>query len=65
MVTIDRKFEFESKVLQEKINSWRLRDWMKIMAFSIDWSSITLWTEDLLQIWLKWDGKTLDFIDNN
>jgi len=65
MAQLIRKFEYESKILQKKIEAGRYWDSMKIIAFSIDWSSITLWTEDLLQIRIKWDGKTLDFISNN
>jgi hypothetical protein len=62
---IVRKFEREKKILQEKISAWWHRDWMKIIAFSIDKVSITLYTEGVLPIRIKWDGKTLDFITNN
>lgn len=62
---IVRTFKYESKILEQKIKDWREWDQMKIMAFSIDKVSITLYTEDLLPIWIKWDGKNLDFITNS
>ena len=60
---IKRWFEYEKKLIEKKIKAGWFRDWMKIIAFSIDWSSITLYTDDMLPIWIKWDGKNLDFID--
>ena len=65
MAQLIRKFEYESKILQKKIEAGWYWDQMKIIAFSIDSSSITLFTEDMLPIRIKWDGKNLDFITNN